>query len=658
MRILASFVTATSFALSFVNAPQSMADVSPISLDQGLWQTWTVPDGSVFRPLDPSGGVPFGIDQTVGNHGDGQVFTNSDLAAARAATVGQSNPAIKMGYNGSCPVWSDHENYAEYSYQLANGTSLPAGISLTCDGLLIGNLPTVAATYNVDINICDSNSLCSTAHISLTVPAGSFHWNSQIVSLSSAWAIGSTPPPQLGTYLESFLDNPSGVVSFSCNGTLPIGVNCDSNEGISGTFASLGSSAFEITATSGGQASTIWATINVCLIQSGCTEAQASVDRTPTITAGVTANSRIVTIPTSVTSVAIPATSFLPATTINFSGPAPVSLTISPVDANPAAASDTPFTISESPKIVDIQIPGTLNGTATVCLDGASTDHLYHFTGGAWIELPSRSYVNGQVCGITESFSPFAAAEPALVAATPIAPPPPPQPYITVASAPTLHKVGTTAVCTSGTFNYGVHYFDGSADYYQANSLVSSLSYSFLVNGQPQSALASTSANKSATVDLSALPATGLLTCQVTGTEGGVSALSSSTANNAGLTAASLLQSTALSAASTSYQLMVAANQVKEKAALADNRSQWRTAVALAQATFAASAHKSSDAKIQITAIRAATATYKAGTTSIPAQLIADNATALKAQIDANAKAAAAYAAAQEAIGYGVVLGL
>jgi hypothetical protein len=178
-----------------------------------------------------------------------------------------------------------------------------------------------------------------------------------------------------------------------------------------------------------------------------------------------------------------------------------------------------------------------------------------------------------------------------------------------------------------------------------------------LVNGQPQASLASTSANKSATVALSALPATGLLTCQVTGTKGGVSAISSSTANNAGLTAASLLQSTVVSAASTSYQATLAANQAKEKAALADNRSQWRAAVATAQANYAASAHKASDAKSEITAIRLAAAVYKAGTLSIPAQLSTDNATALKAQMDANAKAAAAYAAAQEAIGYGVVLG-
>ena len=48
----------------------------------------------------------------------------------------------------------------------------------------------------------------------------------------------------------------------------------------------------------------------------------------------------------------------------------------------------------------------------TVCLDGTSTDEIFHFTGGAWVALPQRTFVNGQVCGVTESFSPFAAAVP------------------------------------------------------------------------------------------------------------------------------------------------------------------------------------------------------------------------------------------------------
>ena len=126
-------------------------------------------------------------------------------------------------------------------------------------------------------------------------------------------------------------------------------------------------------------------------------------------------NSQVATIPSGVTQATIPATSMLPATKLNFGGTVPTAVTVVPVTTNPASTSSTPFTISGSTKIVDIQISGTFTGSATVCLDGAETDHLFHFTGGAWVELPSRSYVGGQVCGVTTSFSPFAAAPRAAV---------------------------------------------------------------------------------------------------------------------------------------------------------------------------------------------------------------------------------------------------
>ncbi|MSZ56637.1 MAG: hypothetical protein F2594_04820, partial [Actinobacteria bacterium] len=62
-----------------------------------------------------------------------------------------------------------------------------------------------------------------------------------------------------------------------------------------------------------------------------------------------------------------------------------------------------------SAKIVDINITG-ITGSVTICIEGGPTDALFHFTGGKWEELPQRSYANGQVCGVTSSFSPFAAA--------------------------------------------------------------------------------------------------------------------------------------------------------------------------------------------------------------------------------------------------------
>jgi hypothetical protein len=119
----------------------------------------------------------------------------------------------------------------------------------------------------------------------------------------------------------------------------------------------------------------------------------------------------------------IPATAALPAITLSFGGTAPTAVTVAPVASNPAAPASTPFKILGSTKIVDITPTGTFNCSATVCLDGASTDSIFHFTGGQWVELPGRSYVNGQVCGVTTSFSPFAVAEPqAIVAPVIVAP--------------------------------------------------------------------------------------------------------------------------------------------------------------------------------------------------------------------------------------------
>ena len=133
------------------------------------------------------------------------------------------------------------------------------------------------------------------------------------------------------------------------------------------------------------------------------------------VTSGTTPNSQVATIPSGLTVATVPATTILPATTLNFGGTVPTAVTVVPVATNPAAASATPFTITGSTKIVDIAITGSFNGSVTVCLDGSQTDNLYHYRGDAWVELPSRTYVDGQVCGVTTSFSPFVTAQPAPV---------------------------------------------------------------------------------------------------------------------------------------------------------------------------------------------------------------------------------------------------
>jgi IPT/TIG domain/NHL repeat len=128
------------------------------------------------------------------------------------------------------------------------------------------------------------------------------------------------------------------------------------------------------------------------------------------VTSGSDPDSQVATVPSGVTSAVIPASSTAPGTKLNFgSSNSAATVTVAPIATNPAAASATPFVVSSSTKFVDIQVSG-ISGPVTVCIDGDSTDHLFHFTGGAWVELPQRSYTNGQVCGVTSSFSPFAAA--------------------------------------------------------------------------------------------------------------------------------------------------------------------------------------------------------------------------------------------------------
>jgi hypothetical protein len=89
---------------------------------------------------------------------------------------------------------------------------------------------------------------------------------------------------------------------------------------------------------------------------------------------------------------------------------------------------------SGSPQVVDITPSSHDGSNVKICLDGTSTDNLYHYTGGQWVELLPRTYENNQVCGITNSFSPFVAA--------PVSP-------LTVPGAPTIGTATATGTTTA-----------------------------------------------------------------------------------------------------------------------------------------------------------------------------------------------------------------
>ena len=130
----------------------------------------------------------------------------------------------------------------------------------------------------------------------------------------------------------------------------------------------------------------------------------------PTITAGSVIDSQVISIPSGLTDAEVLATANFPRVNLAFGAIASSAVvTLSPM-ANPAAPAATPFVVTGSTKFVDMQVSG-ISGPLTVCLEGAPTDDFFLFTAGAWAASPQRSYVNGQVCGVTENFSPFAVAE-------------------------------------------------------------------------------------------------------------------------------------------------------------------------------------------------------------------------------------------------------
>lgn len=94
---------------------------------------------------------------------------------------------------------------------------------------------------------------------------------------------------------------------------------------------------------------------------------------------------------------------------LTFSSAAPgATVNITPT-TDPTAGSGAPFMVGA--KILDIAIAG-VTGNTEICVDGSSTDLMWHYTSGAWVDI-TTSHTSTQVCGTTSSFSPFAIGAPA-----------------------------------------------------------------------------------------------------------------------------------------------------------------------------------------------------------------------------------------------------
>lgn len=383
------------------------------------------------------------------------------------------------------------------------------------------------------------------------------------------------------------------------------------------------------------------------------------------VTAGVVANSKVAAIPIGVTEAAIAKTNELPAIKLNFGGAVPTAVTVVPVASNPASQSATPFTISDSTKIVDITLTGSISGSVTLCLDGASTDRLYHYKESAWVELGSRSYVNGQVCGVTTSFSPFVAA-PAIV---PVYVAPTPVPYLKTLTSPKLNLKDGKLVCTPGTYNAG-YTLDGVIQGSPtANFSPSSYAYNLLINGVAQTSKTVTSASTSTSWALQALTSGSLVACSVTVNANSLTNTDESSDNTAAISSALTTQSQAIKAAEATHSESVSANSKAYQKTLVDNRATWHKEIEAIQSGYnetlnrikakggpKASSETSAALKLRIAASKKSTADYAASKPAALAAKDAANKAALDVKSAAIAKANLNYGTFIESIGYGVLI--
>jgi hypothetical protein len=322
--------------------------------------------------------------------------------------------------------------------------------------------------------------------------------------------------------------------------------------------------------------------------------------------------------------------------------------------------------VSSSTQIVDIQITNGHDGSIVkICLDGSTTDQIFHFTGGSWVELPSRTYENNQVCGETTSFSPFVAAPviPAIVYVAPT-----PMPYLKTITLPKMNLKDGKAVCTPGTYNSG-YTLDGVIQGSSANFNPINFVYDLLLNGVAQTSKSVSSASTSTSWDVQALPSGSLVACSVTVSANSLTNTDKSTDNAAAVSPALIRQTQEIKTAETMYAESVSTNSKAYQKALIDYRANWRKEIETIQSSYKealerikakgglkAVAETSAALKLRIAASKKSAADYAA---SKPAALTAKDAAnkaALDVKSSAIAKANSSYGTFIESIGYGVLI--
>ena len=319
--------------------------------------------------------------------GDGHIATSINSGD----TWTDYSPPGPLGFTG---VSSSNDGIYLAATTWANGiyTSANSGQTWTARSLPVPN--TGSATYLQAVASSGDGSRLVTG--SRTLAGGS---NGGIIFTSDDY--GTTWKAYAQTNLDyiNFVSNGDGSRLSATIYGQP-GVSNSSNYGGSWTFQSLGSNGVIPIASNidgsllfvGGYGGNLWT--------------------------GKVPNSRVVAVLPSSTSATLAAGANTPATSLSFSASSSATaLTVTPI-TNPVTEASTPFNVAQA-SIFDISVVN-ITGQVTICVDGGPNVRLWHYTNGAWVDV-TTSQTATQTCGLTSSFSPFAAAPPApvsLVAST------------------------------------------------------------------------------------------------------------------------------------------------------------------------------------------------------------------------------------------------
>jgi len=172
-------------------------------------------------------------------HADARAFTLQVAALAFAPPTTLPDGAVNQAYSQALTMAN---GTAPFTYTLATGSTLPAGLTLSTAGV-IGGTPTAAGTSTFTVKVTDASNQTASQAFTLTID-------------SFAVATTSLPDGKVGQGYSQTLQVRNGVAPFTfavTGGTLPAGLTLTgsgANAGlISGVPTAAGTSTFTVQAT-------------------------------------------------------------------------------------------------------------------------------------------------------------------------------------------------------------------------------------------------------------------------------------------------------------------------------------------------------------------------------------------------------------------------